>query len=88
MTEIGNGGAGVDYGVYSLEQIRSHNKHILTKTGGKVIFEYENIIEKWKELVSFSDYYAEYDEDDIEYQKIVSEMLKGLLVIGTERLYL
>jgi hypothetical protein len=84
LTEIGNGGAGVDYGVYSLEQIRSHNRHILTKTGGKVIFEYENIIEKWKELVSFSDYYFEYyGEDDIEYQKIVSEMLKGLLVIGT-----
>ena len=84
LTEVGNGGAGVGYGVYNLDQIRKHNKHLLIKTKGKVIFEYENIKEKWIEFVQETDSLGDSAEDDIKYDSIVSEMLKGLLVIGTE----
>lgn len=85
LTEVGNGGAGVDYGIYTLDEIRKANEHLLTKTSGKVIFEYEDIFGKWKELALYASYYRKYyhDENNIEYKKIISEMLKGLLVIGT-----
>ena len=83
LTEVGNGGAGVDYGICPLERIRKGNKHLLNKTGGKVIFEYENIREQWEKFVEEMDSLQDSKEDDIRYENIVSEMLKGLLVVGT-----
>lgn len=70
LTEIGNGGAGVDYGIYPLKKME------ITNSGSeKTIFDYENYEEVWKNLV------IEYDNTDNE--DIYEQLINGLLVIGT-----
>ncbi len=70
LTEIGNGGAGVDYGIYSLEKMR-----ITNSDSEKTIFDYENYEEVWKNLIT------EYDNTDNE--DTYEQLINGLLVIGT-----
>lgn len=79
LTEVGNGGAGVDYGIYSLEQMEEENNHLLKVKDRKVIFEYNNIREEWNRMADE----VRKTETDEKYDEIVSEMLNGLLVIGT-----
>ncbi len=78
LTEVGNGGAGVDYGIYSLQAMRRGNKH-LKYPHEKNIFDYDNIREKWVELA----HELEVCEDESEIDKIYGKMYGGLLVIAT-----
>lgn len=89
LTEVGNGGAGVDYGIYSLEKMETNNKHLLHNVDTPVLFDYKNINEEWKNLslklenlengvIKVSD-----EEFNNIYNEIISKMFKGLLVIGT-----
>lgn len=80
LTEVGNGGAGVDYGIYSLEKIRKENAH-LKYLHEKNIFDYDNIKEKWVELAQELYYCADDNEEEID--RIYGDMYGGLLVIGT-----
>lgn len=78
LTEIGNGGAGVDYGVYKLERIQQEIDNLWLNSG-KTILDYDNYREKWAELCK------EYDntDDDKILNRIYSILTDGLLPIGT-----
>lgn len=80
LTEIGNGGAGVDYGIYSLKDIDNFNEdHLLNCDSEKTIFDYENYKEVWKNLTIELD---NTDNDEI-YDEIYNQLINGWLVIGT-----
>ncbi len=84
LTEVGNGGAGVDYGFYSLETLRRENKHLkYPRDNDKNIFDYDNLKERWEELAHELDDALEACEEDSEIDKIYGKMYGGLLVIAT-----
>ncbi|MCM1132455.1 MAG: SMI1/KNR4 family protein [Ruminococcus flavefaciens] len=76
LTEVGNGGAGVDYGVYSLQDMDVFNEgHLLDNDYDKTIFDYDNYEEVWKNLITEMD---KTDDDEI-----YKQLTNGWLVIGT-----
>lgn len=81
LTEVGNGGAGVDYGVYALERIQEniYDYEEITPYSDKTIFDYDNYREKWAELCTELD-----DTDnDAAYSYIEKQIANGMLTIGT-----
>ncbi|MDE7104414.1 MAG: SMI1/KNR4 family protein [Ruminococcus sp.] len=81
LTEIGNGGAGVDYGVYTLERIQKEIDayETMNPDSDKTIFDYENYAEKWAELCTELDT----TDDDETYNRIEKQLVNGWLIIGT-----
>lgn len=80
LTEVGNGGAGVDYGIYSLKDIAAFNEHLHFPGGEKVIFEYDDIHAEWCKMLKELD---DIGDDGVLFDKIVGKMFRGLLVICT-----
>lgn len=78
LTEVGNGGAGVDYGVYTLKKIQ-HEIDAHLPESDKTILDYDNYKEKWAELCRE---YENADDDKI-LDRIYSILTDGLLAIGT-----
>lgn len=80
LTEIGNGGAGVDYGIYSLKKMEKFSEEqLLNCDSEKTIFDYENYKEVWKNLIIEMDN----TENDEICDKIYNQLTNGWLVIGT-----
>lgn len=81
LTEIGNGGAGVDYGIYPLERIQEeiNTFETMNPDSDKTIFDYENYAEKWAELCTKLDT----ADDDETYSHIEKQLVNGWLIIGT-----
>lgn len=81
LTEVGNGGAGVDYGVYTLEKIQQNIYYYETISydSEKTIFDYENYTEKWAELCTELDN----TDNDAAYSYIEKQLANGMLIIGT-----
>lgn len=86
LTEIGNGGAGPDYGLYSLEIVEANNSGWLNQDVSKEAFIDEKMTnEMWKKAMGDED--DEYDEDEYdegEYDDIMSRVYTGMLIIGTQ----
>lgn len=81
LTEIGNGGAGPDYGLYSLEQVEVWNRDWLHQNTEKQPFIDEKMTAaKWKLVMDETDEL----EDDEKYEEIMSDIYTGILVIGTK----
>lgn len=78
LTEVGNGGAGVDYGVYTLERIQQEVDTPWLNSD-KTIFDYENYAEKWAELCTELDA----TDNDETYSRINRLLINGILIIGT-----
>ncbi len=76
LTEVGNGGAGVDYGVYTLERMQDE---IINLYSDKTIFDYDNYREKWAELCIELD---NTDNGEV-YSCIEKQLANGMLIIGT-----
>lgn len=81
LTEVGNGGAGVDYGVYTLEKIQENidGYETIDLYSDKTIFDYENYAEKWAELCTELDN----TDNDEAYSHIEKQLTNGLIIIGT-----
>lgn len=82
LTEIGNGGAGVDYGMYPLEMIECNEA---TTSEGMTLFDYKDPQETYLSKA------RESDELDSEYNKLAeheidrlhNDIYRGMLIIGT-----
>ena len=81
LIEVGNGGAGVDYGVYMLERIQKEIDayDTMNPDSDKTIFDYENYAEKWAELCTE----LHTTDDDETYNHIEKQLVNGWLIIGT-----
>lgn len=87
LTEVGNGGAGVDYGIYSLESIESEFADYLPATPGKTLFDYDDVAERWASLCRQRDaaYASDLSDEELDaaIDAIMREITRGMLVIGT-----
>lgn len=80
LTEIGNGGAGPDYGLYSLEQMRSCNEHLLWQLPfGETYLDSALTQEKWNAFIKTLDA----EEEDEAIEALIGRMFHGALVIST-----
>lgn len=78
LTEIGNGGAGPDYGLYSLEQTEKMNCDWLHQNAERQPLINGGLTsEKWKTVMDGL-------EDDERYEEIMGDITTGMLVIGTK----
>ncbi len=79
LTNVGNGGAGPHYGIYSLEQMESHNYHL-----GKVHFnlEEEPFINKNLNIEEWNAHCESMENDDY-YEANELKTIGGVLIIGT-----
>lgn len=81
LTYVGGGGAGVDYGVYTLERIQEEIEayETISPDSDKTIFDYENYAEKWAEFCT-EIHTADNGET---YSYIEKQIANGMLIIGT-----
>lgn len=81
LTEVGNGGAGVDYGVYALARIQKniYDYEEITPYSDKTIFDYDNYREKWAELCTE----LKANDNDETYNRLFKQLANGFIIIGT-----
>ena len=80
FTQVGNGGAGPEYGLYSLEHIEQYESEYLLQDDSDEIFIDKNLtLEKWNSTVRKLD---EIDDDET-YDSMMRRIMKGAVVIGT-----
>lgn len=77
LTEVGNGGAGVGYGVYPLEKLK-----ISVSESEKTIFDYENYEELWASVCNETEN-AETENNSVWLDELYLLSMNGLLNIGT-----
>lgn len=82
LTEIGNGGAGVDYGIYPIEKFICDEA---TVSEGMTLFDYkdpqETYLSKSKEMEALDEEYGDLARHEID--RLSSDLFRGMLVIGT-----
>lgn len=81
LTKVGNGGAGPDYGLYSLEMVETMNSRWLNQDSRPPFIDKALTAEKWKAVMDGLDD-DEYDDD--EYDGVMDDVYSGILVIGTQ----
>lgn len=78
LTEIGNGGAGPYYGLYSLEELESWNRDMLNQEAERQpLIDHNLDARKWNTVMQEC-------EDDEKYDEIMQNLHTGMLVIGTQ----
>ena len=81
LTKLGNGGAGPDYGIYSLDEMQRHSQHLLHQPLlGEPVLHPDMTLEEWREITSGFEDAAESDE----YDAFFGWLLQGALVLGTQ----
>ena len=81
LTKLGNGGAGPDYGIYSLDEMQRHSQHLLHQPLlGQPVLHPDMTLEEWREITSGFEDAAESDE----YDAFFGWLLQGALVLGTQ----
>ena len=75
LTKVGNGGAGPDYGMYSLDEIKLHNNKNICREGVPAFIDKNLTKDAW-DIMS-----VEVDTDE----NLMNDMREGLLIIGTQR---
>ncbi len=78
LTEIGNGGAGPYYGLYSLEELRK-NQYCIQDINLKPVIDNHLSKEIWNDLMEQMDT----DDDDL-YDEIKQHINTGIFIIGTQ----
>lgn len=85
-TEVGNGGAGVDYGMYSLQELERNNNFEDILSPGETLFDQGDdyvltYIKKCSLFGSLDDCFGEAAEDITE--GLYRDIVRGMLIIGT-----
>ena len=84
LTEVGNGGAGIDYGLYSLEAVE---KRVTPETAsaGLTLFDYEDPAQVYFEKnMAMEELDEQYGEAAVEQcDALYADTVRGMLVIGT-----
>ncbi len=75
LTKVGNGGAGPDYGMYSLDEMKLHNNKNICREGVPAFIDKNLTKDAW-DIMSI-----EVDTDE----NLMNDMREGLLIIGTQR---
>ncbi|MBD5112878.1 MAG: SMI1/KNR4 family protein [Ruminococcaceae bacterium] len=76
LTQIGNGGAGPDYGLFPLEKIKA-----IYDPNEEIFLDKKDIDEEWAEICRAYD--ESLENDDSEYLKIEQRAFNGSVIIGT-----
>lgn len=76
LTQIGNGGAGPDYGLFPLEKIKA-----IYDPNEEIFLDKKDIDEEWAEMCRAYD--ESLDNDDGEYLRIERYAFNGSVIIGT-----
>jgi hypothetical protein len=80
LTEVGNGGAGPDYGLYSLIEVENINEHWLRSYDEILLDKNKKAIKsEWIEMCRLANL-----NDSERYNEMLDRMLNGGLVIGTQ----
>jgi len=79
LTEIGNGGAGPYYGLYSVKELRRQQFYTHQDGKGKPVIDRDLSVEKWNALMEQMD-----TNDDDVYDEIDRQINAGVLIIGTQ----
>lgn len=84
LTKVGNGGAGIDYGLYSIEQIEQ-NFSTEVASDGMTLFDYNDPVEKYLQISSkMEELEEQYNVNaDEQYKKLNADLIRGMLIIGT-----
>ena len=82
LTRVGNGGAGPNYGLYSLETVAKKNKHWLSKQSDEIFLDRKDKTGEWREMCELYDQAAELENDE-ECLRIEEIIYNGALVIST-----
>ncbi|MDE7309512.1 MAG: SMI1/KNR4 family protein [Lachnospiraceae bacterium] len=77
LTKVGNGGAGPDYGIYSLDEVKSHNSKSICREGAFAFIDKNLTEDAW-------DIMMEEMLNDEKYDALMDDMSEGLLIIGTQ----
>lgn len=89
FTEIGNGGAGVDYGMFSLEKTEEYNRGYFKETlsPGPTLFDLDDplaaYLEKTAEMERLDNENSSAPDFDEKYDALEADIIRGLLMIGT-----
>ncbi|MBR1393738.1 MAG: SMI1/KNR4 family protein [Ruminococcus sp.] len=89
FTEIGNGGAGVDYGMFSLEKMEEYNRGYLKDilSPGPTLFDLDDplaaYLEKTAEMERLDNENSSDPDYDEKYDTLNADIIRGLLMIGT-----
>ncbi|MCG7408328.1 SMI1/KNR4 family protein [Paenibacillus sp. ACRRX] len=80
LTNVGNGGAGPYYGIYSIGEATSHIDSSVLAT--KCVLHPEMTKEEWNRLTS--PLISDEDISDLEYEAVRDQVMGGMLCIGTQ----
>ena len=84
LTEVGNGGAGIDYGLYSLENVEREIREETASTG-VTLFDYENPAQVYYEknlaMERLDEQYGKAADEQCD--ALYADLIRGMLVIGT-----
>ena len=78
LTQVGNGGAGPYYGLYSLEEVEKYNMDYQQEPEVEALIDVSLSREKWNKAV------CEMEDSDEKYDEILRRIAAGILVIGTQ----
>lgn len=78
LTQVGNGGAGPYYGLYSLEEVEKYNADYQQAMEAEVFIDASLSKEKWKKAVEVL------ENSDEKYDEVLQHITTGILVIGTQ----
>ena len=84
LTKVGNGGAGIDYGLYALEDVQSEFKEE-SVSDGLTLFDYDEPCKiYYKTALEMDSLDKQNDNGAIEkYDELFADIIRGMLVIGT-----
>ena len=81
LTQVGNGGAAPEYGLYSLEHIEQYESEYLLQDDSDEVFIDKNLTpEKWSQTVRK----LNETDDDEAYILLMRKIMKGAVVIGSQ----
>ena len=85
LTKVGNGGAGIDYGLYSIEQVEQHFSTTKVASEGMTLFDYDDPAEKYVQIAAVMEKLEEQCniDSDEQYNKLKADLIRGMLIIGT-----
>ncbi len=81
LTEVGNGGAGADYGMFSFEA--AANNLPSKATYGPTLYDYDDPVAVYVEKAQRLDDINGKEEFEAEYDRLFNDITRGMFIIGT-----